>query len=68
MNDTKINLSKLRIAREESQLTLKEVADETGFKAATTISRFETGARSVKAEYLMKLSKLYKKPIEYFFD
>ena len=64
----KINLSKLRLAREEANLTLAEVAQQTGFKAAATISRFETGTRGVKAEYLMALSKLYEKPIEHFFD
>lgn len=68
MSETKINLSKLRLAREEANLTLVEVAQQTGFKAAATISRFETGSRGVKAEYLMMLSKLYKKPIDYFFE
>lgn len=68
MSDSKINLTKLRNAREEANLTLKEVADMTGFKAAGTISRFESGSRCIRAEYLMKVSKIYKKPVDYFFD
>lgn len=68
MVDSKVNLSRLKNAREEANLTLKEVADMTGFKAAGTISRFESGSRNIRAEYLMKVSKLYKKPVEYFFD
>lgn len=68
MPESKINLAKLKNAREEANLTLKEVADMTGFKAAGTISRFESGSRSIRAEYLMKVSKIYRKPVEYFFD
>lgn len=68
MNESKINLTKLKNAREEVKLTLKEVADMTGFKSAGTISRFESGSRCIRAEYLMKVSKLYEKPVEYFFD
>lgn len=67
MNESKINLKKLKTAREEANLTLKEVADMTGFKAAGTISRFESGSRCVRAEYLMRLSKIYDKPVDYFF-
>lgn len=68
MTESKINLSKLKNAREEANLTLKEVADMTGFKAAGTISRFESGSRCIRAEYLMKVSKIYRKPVDYFFD
>lgn len=68
MNDAKINLTRLKAAREESNLTLKEVADMTGFKAAGTISRFESGSRCIRAEYLMRVSKIYQRPVEYFFD
>ncbi len=65
--EPKVDLEKLRNARKERNLSLKEVADFTGYESAATISRIEAGKRGIKSTFLMKLSRLYGKPIEYFF-
>jgi transcriptional regulator with XRE-family HTH domain len=52
-------------AREQANLTQKQVAD-TGIVSQSEISKIENGQRKIEFVVLIKLSELYKKPIEYF--
>ena len=67
MDDPQIDLSRLKLARKELNLSLREVAEITGYESAATISRIEAGKRGIKSTLLKKLSTLYGKPIDYFF-
>lgn len=52
-------------AREEANLTQKQVAD-TGIVSQSEISKIENGQRKVEFVVLVKLAELYDRPIEYF--
>lgn len=52
-------------AREEANLTQKQVAD-TGIVSQSEISKIENGQRKVEFVVLVKLAELYNRPIEYF--
>lgn len=51
--------NRLRELRDRSRLTLQEVSIITGL-AVTTISRHESGIRSISEEALLKYASLYK--------
>lgn len=51
--------NRLRELRDRSRLTLQEVSIITGL-AVTTISRHESGTRSISEEALLKYASLYK--------
>lgn len=51
--------NRLRELRDRSRLTLQEVSLVTGL-AVTTISRHESGTRSISEEALLKYASLYK--------
>jgi transcriptional regulator with XRE-family HTH domain len=52
-------------AREESNLTQKQVAD-TGIVSQSEISKIENCQRKVEFVVLVKLAELYNKPIDFF--
>jgi transcriptional regulator with XRE-family HTH domain len=51
--------NRLKELRDRSRLTLQEVSAITGFGVAT-ISRHESGGRSLSKEAIMKYASLYK--------
>lgn len=53
--------NRLREFRNRSRLTLEEVSILTGY-SVPTISRHESGGRSLSEEAIMKYSALYKVP------
>lgn len=59
MKDNSAQPNRLRELRDRSRLTLEEVSILTGFNV-TTISRHESGARSLSEEAIMKYAQLYK--------
>lgn len=51
--------NRLRELRDRSRLTLEEVSVITGF-SVPTISRHESGGRSLSEDAILKYAKLYK--------
>lgn len=51
--------NRLRELRDRSRLTLEEVSTLTGF-SVPTISRHESGGRSLSEEAILKYARLYK--------
>ena len=60
-------VKKLKLSREESELSQEEVAKKIN-KTQSFISKLETGQIKVDAILLDKLAKLYKKSINYFME
>lgn len=58
--------NRLRELRDRSRLTLQEVSILTGFNVST-ISRHESGSRSLTEEAISKYSALYKVPTHQLF-
>jgi transcriptional regulator with XRE-family HTH domain len=58
----------LQEARIKAGLSQKDVADTYGYKSAQVISDWERGVRSPPANVLRKLVKLYRVPLDKFFD
>jgi transcriptional regulator with XRE-family HTH domain len=58
----------LQEARVKARLSQKEVSDNFGYKSAQVISDWERGVRSPPANVLRKLVKLYRVPLDKFFD
>jgi Zn-dependent peptidase ImmA (M78 family) len=56
----------LRKERKSLGLTKKEVAEQMGFKNYQVLSNLESGTRDLKAYELYKLSKIYKKDVDFF--
>lgn len=52
-------------AREEANMTQKQVAD-TGIASQSEISKIENGQRKVEHVVLLKLAELYEKNISFF--
>lgn len=68
MEQTQVKLhEKLRLARKQARLTQAQVAQVLTM-SLSAISGMETGQRGVEAGELFKLSQLYGKPLEWFFD
>lgn len=59
--------NRLKELRDRSRLTLEEVSMITGF-AVTTISRHESGGRSLSEEAILKYASLYKVNTHELFD
>lgn len=59
MKDNAAPRNRLRELRDRSRLTLQEVSTLTGF-SVPTISRHESGGRSLSEEAVVKYSQLYK--------
>ena len=58
--------NRLRELRDRSRLTLEEVSILTGF-SVPTISRHESGGRSLSEEAIVKYAALYKVPSHQLF-
>ena len=58
-------LDKLRTARVESGFTQVEISKKIK-KPQSYISKIETGERRIDISELIILSKIYKKPLDYF--
>lgn len=65
IKDLKVLCALLVQAREQANLTQKQVAD-TAIVSQSEISKIENGQRKIEFVVLVKLAELYKKPIEYF--
>lgn len=59
MKDNMAPKNRLREFRDRSRLTLEEVSILTGF-SVPTISRHESGGRSLSEEAILKYAALYK--------
>ena len=59
MKDNGAQKNRLREFRDRSRLTLEEVSLLTGF-SVPTISRHESGGRSLSEEAILKYAALYK--------
>lgn len=62
-----LNLDYIKERRIELGLSLKEVANELGFKNASTYLKYENGDYLFKAEMLPVLANILKCRIEIFF-
>lgn len=63
----KINYNFIRERRIKLNLSLQNVAEELGFKNASTYFKYENGDYSFKADMLPKLSKVLECDIKNFF-
>lgn len=54
----------IKVARIKAGYTQQEIADKLGV-AKNTVSRWETGERSLTVENLIKLADLYKTSIDF---
>ncbi len=63
--DRKALIALLVRAREQANLTQKQVAD-TGIVSQSEISKIENGQRKIEFVVLVKLAELYNISIEYF--
>ncbi len=60
--------SRIQQARNELDLTQKQVSDRLGFKDRQILSNIESGSRRVSADELVAFMSILKKPLEYFTD
>ena len=58
---------KIRTAREERELTQKQVASALGYKSSNAVSEIERNKVKVSAADLYILSEYFNKPLLYFF-
>jgi transcriptional regulator with XRE-family HTH domain len=63
--DRKLLCALLVQAREEANMTQKQIAD-TGIVSQSEISKIENGQRKVEHVVLLKLAELYEKNISFF--
>ena len=66
MKNNSAPANRLRELRDRSRLTLEEVSTLTGF-AVPTISRHESGGRSLSEDAIAKYAALYKVPTHQLF-
>lgn len=66
MKNNSAQPNRLKELRDRSRLTLEEVSMITGF-AVPTISRHESGGRSLSEEAISKYASLYKVPTHQLF-
>lgn len=59
---------KIKQAREEEQMSQRELAEALGYESATAISLIEAGKRSVEVEVLTRISKILKRDIKFFLN
>lgn len=58
--------AKIREAREEANISQKELASKIGYESATAISLIESGDRKVSVDKLEKAAKILRKNIVFF--
>jgi transcriptional regulator with XRE-family HTH domain len=58
--------SKIKEARQEADMSQKDLAELVGFDSSTAISLIEAGQRKVSVEDLEKISKVFQKDIKFF--
>ena len=63
--DHKRIVERLKLAREQAKLDQTEVAKRLG-KTQSYISKLESGQRRIDLVQLKTISKLYKKPLDFF--
>jgi transcriptional regulator with XRE-family HTH domain len=63
-----LNLDFIKNRRQILEISLQEMAEELGFKNASTYLKYETGTYSFKADQLPVLAKVLKCTILNFFD
>jgi Zn-dependent peptidase ImmA (M78 family)/DNA-binding XRE family transcriptional regulator len=59
---------RVKLAREEANLSQDELASQLGFKDRQTLSNIEAGKRKLTAKELLKLMEVLGKSMEYFTD
>jgi Zn-dependent peptidase ImmA (M78 family)/DNA-binding XRE family transcriptional regulator len=59
---------RIRGAREEADLTQKNLSDLLGFRDRQTLSSIETGQRKVTSEELISIIRILKKDLDFFTD
>lgn len=59
---------RIRIARQEMDLTQEELSSKLGFKDRQILSNIESGRRKVSSEELLSLIKVLGKDLEFFTD
>nr|WP_281720300.1 XRE family transcriptional regulator [Nitrosomonas nitrosa] len=59
---------RVKLAREDVQLSQDELASQLGFNDRQTLSSIEAGKRKLSAEELVKLIQILGKKLEYFTD
>lgn len=64
----KFNLSFIEHRRNELDISMKKMADELGFKNASTYLKYERGDYSFKAKQLPALSQILQCKITDFFN
>lgn len=57
---------RLRLLREESDLTVEQLAEKLG-TVKQTISKYENGQREPKYETLLKIAEIFNVSIDYLF-
>ena len=58
--------SRIKVAREEAELSQLDLAKKLDFESATAISLIEKGDRNISIENLQKLADLLHRDIKYF--
>lgn len=59
---------RIRVAREGSDLTQKQLSDLLGFRDRQTLSAIETGQRKITSEELVSVLRILKKDLDFFTD
>lgn len=59
---------KLRTLREKHGLTVRELAQQLGFKDHTFVYRLETGERHPNVEHVVKIARLFKVSFDELLD
>lgn len=62
-----LNLDFVKDRRQSMEISLQKMAEELGFKNASTYLKYENGTYSFKADQLPVLAKVLKCEIENFF-
>ncbi len=60
-------LNRIRQLRSDNKFSLDDVAQGIGYVTAKGYYDLESGKTSIKLDHLVRLSKFYKVPIEFFF-
>ncbi|MBT3200544.1 MAG: helix-turn-helix transcriptional regulator [Phycisphaerales bacterium] len=58
----------IRYAREEAELSQKDVSSALGLASHSGVSEMETGQRRISAAELVRLSEILHKSMDWFFD
>lgn len=58
--------NQIKIAREKSGISQKQLAEAIGYESSTAVSLFEAGQREVAIETLEKIAETLKYNIEFF--